>query len=289
LAVDHDERGPGRRVGSDHHALDADPFGLECGANAAAGGVVADARDQAHLGAETARGDGLVRALAAVVDEQRAAADRLADGGQPGCGDREVDVRRADYEDASRGVGGHRRSRNRRMKRSLSTLFATRQFGAPPARSVSPSGPMASRTVSHLARDGSTARPTASGSWSAIPWAPSLWAIRKPRSLNLWIRDASGPDERPSVARIPARGSTAWRVASRGTTSSGSPAARTRCAASGSTDMLNSAVGVTLPGTSTAPPIATIRPTRPTAAASCLSASARLVRGPSATIVSSRS
>jgi hypothetical protein len=36
--------------------------------------------------------------------------------------------------------------------------------------------------------------------------------------------------------------------------------------------MLNSAVGVTLPGTSTAPPIATTRPTRPSAAASALSA-----------------
>src|SRR5262249_57616775 len=134
-----------------------------------AGGGGGAAAGEARVGAEAGGGHPLVRPLSAVIDQETAAADGLADTGQPRRRDGEVDVGRADYEDAARAGGGHRRSRKSRMNRSLSTSFANRQFAAPLVRSVSPSGPMARRTGSHAASDGSSARPTASGSCSAIP------------------------------------------------------------------------------------------------------------------------
>ncbi|OLD78164.1 MAG: hypothetical protein AUG87_02170 [Candidatus Rokubacteria bacterium 13_1_20CM_4_70_14] len=228
-------------------------------------------------------------ALTAAAHEECATGDGLAGARQALGGDREVNVRRADYEDAGRrGAGGQRRSRNRRRNRSVSTRLAIRQFGSPLARRVSPSGPTTRRTGSHSASAGSIASASARGSWSTSPRAPVEWSSLKPRSLNATMRSTSGPDSRRSADFRPARGRTAWRVASRGTRSRGRCAANTRWAASGSTYMLNSAVGVMLPGTSTAPPIATMRPIRLTAPASDLSVSARLVSGPSATSVSSR-
>src|SRR5437667_12522821 len=86
--------------------------------------------EQTHLGAEASRRDRLVGALAATAHEERAAGDRLAGAWQVLRGDREVDVRGADYEDAGRGgTGGQRRSRNRRRNRSVSTPLAIRQVG----------------------------------------------------------------------------------------------------------------------------------------------------------------
>src|SRR5439155_2639095 len=70
-------------------------------------------------------------ALTAAAHEECAAGDGLAGARQALGGDREVDVRRADYEDAGRrGAGGQRRSRNRRRNRSVSTRLAIRQFGS---------------------------------------------------------------------------------------------------------------------------------------------------------------
>src|SRR5204863_8441514 len=276
--VDNDQCRAGGGPVRHAHARDPDPLLLECRAEPVPGSVVTDAGEEAHLGAQAPRRDGLVGALAAVAHEERPTADRLAGARQVPRGDGEVDVRRADYEEARRrGEGGHRRSRNRRRKRSASMRFAIRQFGSPLARSVSPSGPMTRRTDSHAASVGSIASASARGSWSTSPCDPLAWSIRKPRSLNATMRSASGPDTRRNADFMPARGRPACRVASGGRRCKGSRAASTRWAASGSTYMLNSAVGVTLPGTSTAPPIAMIRPIRLTAPASALSVRARLV------------
>ena len=78
------------------------------------------------------------------------------------------------------------------------------------------------------------------------------------------------------------------RVASRGTRVMGMPDAITSWAASGSTKMLNSAHGVTLPGPRTTPPMITSRRTRRMASGSRRIAVAMLVSGPSATTLSVR-
>ena len=79
-----------------------------------------------------------------------------------------------------------------------------------------------------------------------------------------------------------------WRVASSGTRVIGIPDAITSWAASGSTKTLNSAHGVTLPGPRTTPPMITSRRMRRMASGSRRIAVAMLVRGPSATTVSTR-
>src|SRR5207244_3830133 len=206
-----------------------------------------DAADQADVGAEPTCGHGLIRALAAVVHEQRAVGDRLAGAGQAWSRDGEVHVGGADDENSRhRHPGGvHSRSRKVATKRARSTRSATRQFGAPAARRVSPSGPTVRRMVSHTTKLGSMATPTASGSCSVIPGTTSSPSPRKPYAANALTRSAMGPGHLANAASSSARVSTACRVASSGTSVSGNPASNTTPAASGSTYMLNSASGVT--------------------------------------------
>src|SRR5439155_10362132 len=177
LGVDDDQRraggGPVRRA----HTRDPDSLVRERRADLASGCVVADAGEQAHLGAEASCRDGLVGALAAAAHEECATGDGLAGARQAFGGDREVDVRRADYEDAGRrGAGGQRRSRNRRRNRSVSTRLAIRQFGSPLARRVSPWGPTTRRTGCHSASGGSIASASGRGSWSTSPRAAAEWS-----------------------------------------------------------------------------------------------------------------
>src|SRR2546426_6593749 len=148
---------------------------------------------------------------------------------------------------------------------------------------------MARRTGSHSTSVGSRAPPPASGSCRSIPRLPCVRSIRSAYSTMRRTRSANGLGARASTAFSAAGSRMAWRVASSGTRSSRTPASSTRASASGSTWALNSASGVTLPGTSTAPPIATTRPAPRIAAASASTARARLVSGPSATIVRPRS
>ena len=100
LVVDHDERRARGGLARRPDAVHADSLGRERGADLAAGAVVSHAGDETDVGTEPPSGHRLIGAFAPVVDEQRAAGDRLAGSGQAGNGDREVDVRRADYEDA---------------------------------------------------------------------------------------------------------------------------------------------------------------------------------------------
>src|SRR5437899_910405 len=170
-------------------------------------------------------------------------------------------------------------------KRGVSTTWANRALGSPAVRRVWPSGPTARRTGSQRTREGSRATPTASGSCRSMPRLPCARSIRSAYSTTRRTRSANGAGARASADCSAADSSLTWRVASSGTRSSRTPASRTRASASGSTCALNSASGVTLPGTSTAPPIATTWPALRIAAASRSTASARLVRGPRATIV----
>jgi len=95
-AIHQDEGGAGPRLGAGHDARHTDAFRVQRRADLAAGGVVADAADQPHLGPEPARRHRLVGALAAARDQQRALGDGLAGLGQAFECDREVDVGGAD-------------------------------------------------------------------------------------------------------------------------------------------------------------------------------------------------
>ena len=80
----------------------------------------------------------------------------------------------------------------------------------------------------------------------------------------------------------------AWFVTSSpNITISGTPARRTSSAASGSNQRLNSAAGVTFPGTRAAPPMKTRRLTRGARSGRARNTCARLVMGPTATRVTS--
>ena len=89
---------------------------------------------------------------------------------------------------------------------------------------------------------------------------------------------------RRAAARRARRVISAWCVTSRPIIVTSSPLAKTRCAASGSAQMLNSAAGVTLPSP-IAPPIRTIR-SRPRRRGGARAGSATFVSGPVGTSVS---
>src|ERR1039457_3879762 len=65
--------------------------------------VVTDAGNEGHPRSKACGGDGLIGSLAAHAKMERMASQRLSWPGEPGCAERQIDIRRADDADAWNG------------------------------------------------------------------------------------------------------------------------------------------------------------------------------------------
>src|SRR5436309_4238137 len=84
---------------------DVDSFLAQIGKRLVAESIAADAGDHGHGGAEPRRHDGLVGALAAVAELERAGRQRLAAARQPRRAKGEVCIDGADHTDSRSGDG----------------------------------------------------------------------------------------------------------------------------------------------------------------------------------------